>query len=254
MKFGGKAEICLLMGVLLSASAIAVTSVGADSPYGAIVERNVFNLHAPPPPVNPADLIKKTPPPKITLTGITTILGRKVTFLTTPPVKPGGPPDSVMLTEGQALNDIEVKRIDEKAGIVEVINHGEPQTLDFDHDGAKPTGAPPGGGPPPFAMPSIAPPPPNVTPLPAPGNVIRPLRSLAPRQGSTSDNNNNGFGGAAGSANVNPQGQSTGMTPEEITALIEIQRVKYRQENNPISKLLPPTELTPEVTGEPAPQ
>lgn len=244
------------MGVLLSTSSIAMTSAGADSPYNAIVERNVFNLHAPPPPINPADLIKKTPPPKITLTGITTILGKKVTFLTTPPLKPGAPPDSVMLTEGQALNDIEVKRIDEKAGVVEVMNHGESQTLDFDHDGAKPSGPPGGNMPPPIAMPSS--PPPNVTPMPAPGTVIRPLRSLGPRNGSTSDNNNggynNGFGGNSSSASLNQQNQGTGMTPEEITALIEIQRVKYQQENNPTSKILPPTELTPEVMGQTAPQ
>src|ERR1700749_2441708 len=114
MKFGGKAGIGASFGALLSASAIVFTSVGAtENPYSAIVERNVFNLHAPPPPINPADLVKKTPPPKITLTGITTILGKKVTFLTTPPVKPGAPPDSEMLTEGQALNAMEVKRCDE---------------------------------------------------------------------------------------------------------------------------------------------
>jgi hypothetical protein len=256
MKHGGKAEFCVLVGVLLSTSAIAVTSPGADTPYNAIIERNVFNLHAPPPPVNPADLIKETPPPKITLTGITTILGQKKTFLTIPATKPGSPPESMMLAEGQGMNEIEVKRIDEKAGVVEVMNHGRAQTLDFEHDGAKPSGVPSGGVPQTMAMPTAAHPPLNVTPMPPPANVIRPLRSLAPRSSPGSQNNNgfnNAFGGGTGSANVNSQGQ-TSLTPEEQVALIEIQRVKYRQENDPTSKILPPTELTPEVNGDQAPQ
>jgi hypothetical protein len=252
MKRGGKAEFCVLMGVLLSTSAMAVTSAGAENPYNAIIERNVFNLHAPPPPINPADLIKETPPPKITLTGITTILGQKKTFLTIPPIKPGTPPESMMLAEGQAMNEIEVKRIDEKAGIVEVMNHGRPQTLDFEHDGVKPSGAPSGGVPQTMAMPTAAPPPPNVVPMPPPANVIRPLRSLAPRSSPVSENNgNNGFGGTSGFGNVNSQGQQQStLTPEEQVALIEIQRIKYRQENNPISKIFPNTELTPEVNAD----
>jgi hypothetical protein len=249
MKRGGRAELYMLMGVLLSMPAMAVT----DTPYNAIIERNVFNLHAPPPPVNPADLIKEIPPPKITLTGITTILGQKKTFLTIPPNRPGAAPESLMLAEGQGENQVEVKRIDEKAGVVEVINHGHPQTLDFENNGVKPSGAPQ-GAPQTMAMPVPAAPPPNVVPMPPPANVIRPLRSLAPRSNPVSENNNNnGFGGGV-SSGVNPQGQQNTLTPEEQVALIEIQRIKYRQENNPISTILPTTELTPEVNGNPAPQ
>jgi hypothetical protein len=257
MKQGRKTEICVIMGALLSASAIAVTPAsaptGTDSPYDAIVERNVFNLHAPPPPVNPADLIKKTPPPKITLTGITTILGQKKTFLTTPPLKPGTPPESVMLAEGQAINDIEVKRIDEKAGVVEVINHGEAQTLDFEHDGAKISGAPAMPvNPQPMSMPPPAPPPANISTLPTPGTNIRPLRSLAPRSGAN-NGFNNGFGGGGMSPNGNAQAQQSPMTPEEQVLVIEAQRVKLMNENNPMHKIFPNTEMTPEVTGQQAP-
>src|SRR5947199_202380 len=56
MKHGGNAGLSVLIGALLSASAMSLTSLGAtssgatSSPYSAIVERNVFNLHAPPPP------------------------------------------------------------------------------------------------------------------------------------------------------------------------------------------------------------
>lgn len=215
MKRGGKIKICALIALLCTAGAKAASD--GTSPYDGIVERNVFNLHAPPPVVNPADLVQHTPPPKITFTGITTILGKKLAFLTVPAAKPGALPESMMLAEGQAQNEIEVKQIDDKAGIVKVVNHGEAQTLDFDHDGVKPSNAPP-----PTMMPPPAAPPPNVMP----GNVIRPLRSLPPR---------------------------ATLSPEEQTALIEIQRVKYQQENNPISQILPPTEMTPEM-NKPAPQ
>jgi hypothetical protein len=255
MKRGGKLEICLLVGVLLSAAAKAVTSEGTpNQPYSAIVERNVFNLHAPPPPLNPADLIKKQPPPKITLTGITTILGKKNTFLTTPPTKPGSPPDSVMLAEGQAQNDIEVKSIDEKAGVVQVVNHGEPQTLDFEHDGAKVTGPPPGQAPPAASFPPPALPQASPVPIPQPqnNNIPRPLRSLQGRGGNPFSGNNGGaFGGGL---NGNNNAQSSAITPEEQVALIEIQREKFRQENNPIQSLLPPTEMSPGSPGNPAPQ
>jgi hypothetical protein len=257
MKHGGNVGFNVLVGVLLGASTLAATSlVAAENPYGAIVERNVFNLHPPPPPVNPADLIKKTPPMKITLTGITTILGKKVTFLTTPPTKPGGPPDSVMLAEGQAQNDIEVKSIDEKAGVVQVINHGEAETLDFVNNGAAPpAGPPPGIAPTPITLPAPIPaaPPPGVQ---MPGNVIRPLRSLPTRNSSAENNGGVGLSGVANASANQPQ--QSNFTPEEQVAIIELQRMKAIKEHDPISNILPPTELTSEVTGQqpkgPAPQ
>lgn len=251
MKHGGKAEILVLVGMLLSISAGAATSEnesGAEGPYSAIVERNVFNLHAPAPMVNPADLVKKTPPPNVTLTGITTILGKKVTFLTAPPTKPGSPPDSMMLAEGQAQDDIEVRSIDEKAGVVQILNHGEAQTLDFEHNGAKPSAAPaaPAVSP---GLPSPAMPPPNVS-LPTPNNVIRPLRSLPSRNGAAIENSGAGFNNGFGNNSVRPSSQAPApLSPEEQTALIELQRLKYQQENNPISNILPPTRMTSEFQG-----
>lgn len=253
MKRGGKIEICVLIGVLLGAASKAAVADTTSRPYDGIVERNVFNLHPPAPVVNPADLIPKTPPPKITLTGITTILGRKLTFLTTPGSKPGALPESVALAEGQAQNDIEVKTIDEKAGIVKVINHGESQTLDFEHDGAKPSGPPAGAAPNATMFPPPSLPPPNIS-SPQPGNIIRPLRSL-PTRPSPFSNSGNGspFGGGLGAAN-NGNGQNEGaLSREEQVALIEIQRVKYQQENNPIHRILPPTEMSGETMNN-APQ
>lgn len=238
MKSGGVLKVCAFIGALLSAGALAATT-GLGGPYDSIVDRNVFNLHPPAPPVDSKTLTPPTPPPKLTLTGITTILGKKVTFLTMPASKPGQPPESLMLAEGQAQNEVEIKNIDEKAGVVKVLNHGDEQTLDFDHDGAKPSGPPPMPVPnQPFPAPSA--PPPGVMSLPPPANVIRPIRSLPGR-------NNNPFSGNNG-------GNQSALTAEEQTALIEIQRVKAMQENDPIQHILPPTDMTPEVTGQQAPQ
>jgi len=273
MKTGGKIEICALIGVLLSAGAMAATprdEAAADNhPYNAIIERNVFNLHAPPPPLNPEDLIKKTPPPKLTLTGITTILGRKLVFLTMPASKPGTAPESIMLAEGQAQDEVEVKTIDEKAGVVKVMNHGQDETLDFEHDAPKASGPPPGATrfPPPSA------PPPNVMSLPRPGNVVRPIRSLQPRGNPFSSNGNgynngynngNGYGASGysgsvvGMGSMNSQSQAP-LSREEQVALMEVQRMKYEEEGSPLAKLLPPTPVTAELNGgrppaPPAPQ
>jgi len=250
MKLGGKIEICVLAGVLASGGALAAASRVTDTPYNAIIERNVFNLHPPAPRLDPSELVKPTPPPKITLTGITTILGKKVAFLTTPALKPGTQPENAMLAEGQALNDIEVQSIDEKAGIVKVKNHGEDETLDFEHNGAKPSGAPPpmyrpNGFPPPGPAPR------GVVPIPNPESVVRPLRSLSR---PVSENNYNGgsspyAGGIAYPNNFSSQNAAPPMSREETVALIELQRAKYMEENDPTAKLLPPTELTPEMTG-----
>src|SRR5436190_447077 len=200
MKRAGKAAIWLSTSVLLVTSAEAVSENGR---YDGIVERNVFNLHPPPKPPSADELAaqNKQPPPKITLTGITTILGKKITFLTVPSAKPGGPAEALTLTEGQAQNEIEVKEIDEKAGVVKVINHGIEQTLDFDHDGAKGTGPAPVGVPSPMQLP-VPPgaPPANIIPSPQSNpNFIRPVRpgALPSRQTPLSSNP---MGGGFGSA------------------------------------------------------
>jgi len=179
-------------------SIVAANAATSGSPYELIVERNVFRLSAPVvtvavPPTKPILL------PKITLTGITTILGRRMAFITIAGIKPGEAAESFMLAEGQGVNEVVVKNIDERAGVVSIINHGESQFLDFDHNGAK------------------TPDPRNDPDHWEPGTPLPGVRHRTP------------------------------LTPEEQVALIEIQRVKYQQENNPIRNILPPTELTPET-------
>jgi len=165
-----------------------------QSPYDKIVESNLFKLQAkpilppPPPPVNQ--------PPKVALTGITTILGKRLAFISVEGTKLH-PTESMILAEGQAANGIEVKGIDEKAGVVRIFNCGELQILNFEVPKASGMRA----NPAPMASPSPAAP------------VQARLESL--------------------------------MTPEEQTALIELQRIKFQQEGNPIHVILPPTDLNP---------
>src|SRR5437660_1094780 len=114
----------MLFGVLGGLLFCAGVSGGLANPYQGIVTRNVFGLREPLlPPDRPAQ-----PPPKITLTGITTILGYNLAFLKAQ--KPGKE-QALMLTEGQRDGDVQVLEIDEKAGRVTVNNFGTVMTLTF---------------------------------------------------------------------------------------------------------------------------
>ena len=107
------------------------------NPYLGIPQSNVFRLKAP--PTHRPELL---PPvvPKITLIGITTMNGKRVLLKVQPPAKPGERPQeqSCILTEGQRAGDVEVLRIDELTGCVEVKNSGTAMTLTFANDGPRP--------------------------------------------------------------------------------------------------------------------
>jgi len=198
----GKTILFAAAALLSTIAAEAVTSDEQVSPYQAIVKQNVFHL-SPPAITIVAPAPEPSALPKITLTGIMTILGRRMAFLTIAAIKPGQAAESFTVGEGQGVNHIEVKAIDEKAGVVSVLNHGELQILDFDHNGVKAS--------------DIRYDPPREQILPRPA---------APPPGVHNE---------------------TALTPEEQAALIEVQRVKYQQENNPIRAILPPTEMTTET-------
>lgn len=124
-------------GTVVAISTQVLTADVQKNPYQNIVERNLFALRDPPsqnvaPPT--------PPPPKILLTGITTILGRKQALMKVQvPARPPQPAkeESYILTEGQRDGEIQVVSIDEAAGSVKVINHGVAQELNFDKDGVK---------------------------------------------------------------------------------------------------------------------
>ena len=130
MKRVGKFCICLAGGLVLNAGARAGNAVLPENPYAPIVARNVFGIN-PPAPVDP-NQASAVPPPKITPNGIMSSFGRlQALFKVSIPAKPGQPAkdQSYILGEGEAQDDIEVTKIDEKGGLVTFNNHGTIQEL-----------------------------------------------------------------------------------------------------------------------------
>lgn len=103
------------------------------NPYQKIPERNVFGLRPIVPP--PAPRAEAPALPKVTLTGITTILGNKRALLQVS--GHGKTNEFYILTEGQAAGQVQVLRIDERRGVVTVRNHGTEQLLTFDQEPPK---------------------------------------------------------------------------------------------------------------------
>jgi len=136
MKSFGKIVICLGGGLVLNAGLVAqeLSSTNhplSGNPYTSIAVRNVFSLNPPAAtPDSAADVDKDLP--KITLTGITTILGPlQVLFKTFGGGSPGVPIKDKFydLAEGQTQDEIEVSRIDPKNELVTFNNHGVVQEL-----------------------------------------------------------------------------------------------------------------------------
>ncbi len=180
----GKTALFVLLLILFCAASKGAVADSAN-PYQGIVDRNVFGLKPPPPPAKPEE--KKVDAPKITLTGITTILGNKRVLMNVAmPPKPPEPAkqQSLILAEGQREGEIEVMEIDEKAGSVKVNDYGTILTLNLDKDGAKLPAAVP-AAPPPAAPPAVGytPPPPVIQPNPAAaaGNPLGGLKTIPSR-------------------------------------------------------------------------
>lgn len=138
---------CLLLGLsvlAVSGNRAFAASGTAESPYASIAERNVFGLKPAPPPAAPDLASSKPPAPKVTLLGITTLLGKKRALLkTTPPATAGIPAkeQSLMLAEGQRDGDLVLVHVDEKAAIVTVDDCGTITNITFDKDCLKPPAA-----------------------------------------------------------------------------------------------------------------
>ena len=130
-RHSGKTWVFLLISLIPCLHAWALVSDGQSCPYLGIIERNAFNLRQPLPLIEDATA-RLSPFPKITLTGITTILGRKIAFITIAGSKAGQLPESLMLAEGQVQGEIQVKEIDEKAGFVKIIGYSRELVIDFD--------------------------------------------------------------------------------------------------------------------------
>ena len=278
MNYGGKMLICLTAGSALCFAANAVTSEPQDNPYQSIADRNVFSLKPPAPPPDPE--VAKPPPVKITLTGITTILGNKRALMKSPapPGKPGEPakPElSYILTVGQREGDVEVLDIDEVGGNVKVRNGGVEVTLNIDKDGPKlaPSAAPVPGVPGAPGMP--VPPMPGgargIAPLAPGGNPgftmpTRTLRLPPAGTGGSAANTGGSVPGSGFAPGMNPsytapQNLSAGqpqknwppevnVSREEQAILMEAQRQQLLQQGNArAAALFPSTGLSDTSPG-----
>ncbi len=181
MTSGGTTLACIAGALALFAAATVRADDASATPYQAIVARNVFGLKPPPTPPDPE--ANKPPPPKITLTGITTMLGNKRALMKVMmPPKPGTKQEeqSFILAVGQRDGEIEVLEIDDKAGTVKVNEFGTITNLSFENNGVKLASAPPPGAPP-MAGGAI-PPPPGAPAFPPAGGPYQPRRTFPMNQ------------------------------------------------------------------------
>jgi hypothetical protein len=140
MKGGARTGAGVLAGVALC---LAAHSMTPENEYGNIAARNAFGLvraseHTP---------ITNQPPalPRITLTGITTILHDKRVLLKVEwPTRPPEPVkvEFMILAEGEGQGDLEVLQVDVERGEVRLRVSGVVTTLTMDRDGAKLPGTP----------------------------------------------------------------------------------------------------------------
>ncbi len=250
-----------LMGALFF-GAIAHAELAADNPYAAIVSRNMFGLVPIPtnPPVDPTPAV---PPPKITPNGIMTIFGKlQALFNVAQPAKAGQPAhdESYVLTEGEQQDDIEVTKIDEKAGVITFNNHGVVQELPLvsgvASSGAAPAGGPAGGGPGPGGvLPGL----PGGNrfgrnPNLARGNLGAALNPGGGAQmgggaqfgGGGQPGLGGGAFGSAGAGAENSAQPEENLSPEAQVLLIEKNRLDTQEAvNKGLMPPLPPTVITP---------
>jgi hypothetical protein len=127
MRRSAKILIYAASGFGLISAANATVNEAENKSYQVIVQRNVFDLHAP-----AAKLDPEPPAPlaaNIKLTGVATILGfRQALLLVQEPSVPGKPPakeESYILNEGQRQGPIHLLEVNEKAGTVKIDNDGK---------------------------------------------------------------------------------------------------------------------------------
>jgi hypothetical protein len=292
MKNGGKMLFCVAGTVALVMAARAAKLPGdvtdrpadkpadtlnPDNPYGAIVERNVFDLHDPPPPKLEPDT-PKGPPPNIKLNGITTIFGMKQALISlTKPGAAGKPPTTIFLTlsEGQRKDDVEVLEINPKARTTKIKNEDVESLLNIETNRAVAGGPAPGGGAPGAHAPASTPP-----GFPQPQNPYGGNRTAIPPRPTRTDyqqpnatpaynsaQNNAGYNGAGGIQTpggvLNPYGgaatqtgapsQQPQLSPLEQYTLMEAQRAQAQagQTDPGIAAIMPQTPLGSALNPQP---
>jgi hypothetical protein len=221
----------------------------AGNPYGSIAARNVFALNPIPPPAPPPDP-NAIPPPKITLTGITTIFGPAEALYKVAAYNKDGkqiPEQSYILTEGEAQDEIEVTAIDTQKDIVTFNNHNQTQVIPLANgvatggdSGSSAPGGPPGfhrfgGG---FPRPGFG--------GGGPGN-FRPQSGGGYNPNGNNPNpygqqaNNSSYSSSYNNTYNNNASSQADLSPDDKMALIAAQHAQLEQEGNPTAILFPPT-------------
>ena len=249
MNVAGKMIASLALAAVVSGAARAAEGSPSGNPYAAVVARNIFGL-VPIPVSNAAEeLPPPEPPPKITPNGIMSIFGKLQVLFKVPGKPVAGQPakdESYVLCEGERQDEIEVQKIDEKAGTVTFNNHGVIQELALVVGAATGPVGGPGGGP---KMPAGF----------APGSfAVPPMPRLAPAMGgvpagaggrmnpSSASSGQPVFGGGMPFSN-----QSAGaakapeetLTPEAQILIMEHQRSDWLKTGGP-AMIMPPTPIT----------
>lgn len=270
----------MLGAALILATASSAFSEVKDNPYQVIIERNVFDVHAPPPPV-----VDNTPPPPppsktvVKLTGITTLGGKAKALLEITP-EPGKPVVKPILEIGERSESVELLAIDVANSTVKIRSGTAEIVVGF-------TNAPSAGGavPNPGAvamrpgMP-VMPMPAAPMPMPTPAGVAVPQPTPAFNTAAPSYGNRGGItvsgaeatGASAipapGMGAVNPTYRSipsrtlrtdpsgtptaTPMSRAEAEVHMELLRTMQQQnaqQGRPGGPPLPPTTLTPLLQG-----
>lgn len=103
-----------------------------DNPYQVIIERNVFDVHAPPPPdPNAGQPVTPAPPPAtFRLTGITTLGGVAKALAEITP-GPGKTPVKPIMVVGERIEGVELLAIDVKEATVKIRNGTTEMTVGF---------------------------------------------------------------------------------------------------------------------------
>ena len=248
MRFAGHFIASLLLAGCFSLTVRATDVAAVGNPYVSVVARNIFGL-LPIPTNNPADQAAPPvePPPKITPNGIMTIFGNlQVLFKVATKPPPGQPPkdDSYVLTEGERQDEIEVVKIDGKAGMVTFNNHGTIQELPLvpgtATTGAAPAGAPPGGHPG-FPLPRSRP--------PSGGAASGNLSSLFEHANAASTGAMPTMSSPSSSSpgNVGNNAKEEALSPEAQIIMMEAQRAEWLDKGNPAAAIIPPTPITQHI-------
>ena len=129
-KWVGKTLICLVGAFILSADGLANGDVHTNNPYAIIATRNIFGLQQQ--PASDSTMPHAPPLPKIALKGIMSVYGSRLVLIKVTMPRLGVHSireKSCILKEGEVQDVIEVKRVDEKAGVVVFDNHGTVQEI-----------------------------------------------------------------------------------------------------------------------------